>query len=698
MRRILSCLLAFCLSAALLPLRGFAVETGTVEKIEVPDVAVLELTNGFWDGHWNGENEWIADTWYRYSAQPQEIIVHYQDGATVRYEDPDGVNWTTDQSYENQWTPGAYTATAEFMGATCSYRVNVLENPVERIEAAPVTLTAGVDGEYVQDPDYGGVWFRYDTESDRITVFYKDGTQTAYDSEKIFDKTGYGLYWDSHQNFENQWDIGSHTASAEYMGVGCTYEVHVVAQENSGVLKIVSQPVDYIGALNSYAAFQVLVNREDVTYQWYYSSDGENWAKSTASGNATNTLKVQIASHRLTQRYRCVITDTDGNQVTSDAVSMALPDSTIEIVSQPENFVGAVADAAVFAVEATGDGLTYRWYYSADGETWAESWSSGYNTPVLHPVLREYNSGRMFKCLLTDKNGNTAWTEAATMSLDTAEILVTEQPSDYLGRLNDLAEFTVEAEGVNLTYRWYFSTDGGETWAESWSTGYNSPTLTVRLYAYRDGYRYKCVIRSGVDTETESAPATLNKIPSTAKITVQPLNAGGSVGSTVTFTMAATGDGLTYQWQYSTDGGETWTNSGMTGAKTNTLNVTVNAARDGQMYRCVVTDDSGTGVPTQAAVLRVGNAPVIVSQPRSYIGAAGTTAVFTVEATGENLTYRWQYSSDGGGSWTDSSAAGAKSASISVGALAYRSGQMYRCIVTNEIGSIISEAATLTVQ
>ena len=209
---------------------------------------------------------------------------------------------------------------------------------------------------------------------------------------------------------------------------------------------------------------------------------------------------------------------------------------------------------------------------------------------------------------------------------------------------------------------------------------------------------YKCIIRSGVDTEIESESAVLNKRPTTAKITAQPISAGGPIGSVVTFSMAATGEGITYQWQYSTDGGETWTNSGMTGAQTNTLNVTVNANRDGQMYRCMVTDDSGTGVPTVAVTLRVGKAPVIVSQPQSYAGAAGTTAVFAVEATGENLTYQWQYSSNGGEIWTNSSATGAKTASISVGAMAYRNGQMYRCIVTNEIGSVISDPATLTVQ
>ena len=348
----------------------------------------------------------------------------------------------------------------------------------------------------------------------------------------------------------------------------------------------------------------VTIYYDDVTYQWYYSNDGKSWAKSGASGSTTDTLSVQVIAYRLGQMYRCVITDSQGSQVISNVVSMNLPESTIVIHAQPASFVGGVGDTAAFSVEATGEGLTYRWYYSTEGVDWTESWTTGYNTPTATPVLREYNSGRLFKCLITDKNGNTAWTEAVSMSLGTGDIIITSQPSDYLGRLNDLAEFTVEAEGVNLTYRWYFSTDGGETWAESWSTGYNSDKLSVRIHAYRDGYMYKCVIRSGVDQEIESAPATLNKLPTTVKITAQPTNAGGPIGTTAIFTIGATGEGLSYQWQYSNNGGETWVNSSATGAKTGSISVAALAYRNGQMYRCIITNEYGS-VISDAATLTV---------------------------------------------------------------------------------------------
>jgi len=164
----------------------------------------------------------------------------------------------------------------------------------------------------------------------------------------------------------------------------------------------------------------------------------------------------------------------------------------------------------------------------------------------------------------------------------------------------------------------------------------------------------------------------------------------------VSFQVKATGEALSYQWQCSVDGGESWFDSSMSGSQTDTLTVMVNASRDGQKYRCRIKDSSGAAIYTTVVTMRMGAAPVITGQPESYTGAVGETAVFTVTATGKNLKYQWQYSNDGGASWHDSGMNGNKIASLSVGLTAYRSGQQYRCVITNEYGSVISEAAVLT--
>ncbi len=69
--------------------------------------------------------------------------------------------------------------------------------------------------------------------------------------------------------------------------------------------------------------------------------------------------------------------------------------------------------------------------------------------------------------------------------------------------------------------------------------------------------------------------------------------------------MEASGEGLRYQWQYSNDDGANWKNSSQSGCKTATVSVPITEARNGQQYRCVVTDGSGNRVTSEAGTLIV---------------------------------------------------------------------------------------------
>lgn len=85
-------------------------------------------------------------------------------------------------------------------------------------------------------------------------------------------------------------------------------------------------------------------------------------------------------------------------------------------------------------------------------------------------------------------------------------------------------------------------------------------------------------------------------------ITKQPVSMTAKVGNKVTFTVT-TGGGLTYQWQVSTDNGETWVNTTSTGYKTDT--VTQKATMDGKKFRCVVTDENEKTVISNSATMYI---------------------------------------------------------------------------------------------
>ena len=86
-------------------------------------------------------------------------------------------------------------------------------------------------------------------------------------------------------------------------------------------------------------------------------------------------------------------------------------------------------------------------------------------------------------------------------------------------------------------------------------------------------------------------------------ITTQPGNATVKVGETATFTIAASGDNLTYQWQIDKNDGNGWVNIAGANEASYTTS-TVNISCSGFKYQCVVSNSAGT-VTSNTAVLTV---------------------------------------------------------------------------------------------
>ena len=183
----------------------------------------------------------------------------------------------------------------------------------------------------------------------------------------------------------------------------------------------------------------------------------------------------------------------------------------------------------------------------------------------------------------------------------------------------------------------------------------------------------------------------------TPNITVQPSDNTVTEGQGATFTVEASAgsETPTYQWQQSTDSGSNWTNiESATSAKYTTEATTTSMS--GNQYRCVVTG-SGVSVISAPATLTVNAAATtITTQPSNVTVTEGETATFSVTATGSNLTYQWQQSTDGS-AWANIS--GATSSSYTTQAATMdMDGWQYRCVVTDgNSNSVTSQAATLTV-
>ncbi len=188
-------------------------------------------------------------------------------------------------------------------------------------------------------------------------------------------------------------------------------------------------------------------------------------------------------------------------------------------------------------------------------------------------------------------------------------------------------------------------------------------------------------------------------------ITAQPPNRAVCAGGNTTFTVTATpATGNTYQWQISTDGGTTYTNVAnggvYSGATTATLTLTgVTTAMNNYRYRVIVNGQCPPSpVTSTAGVLTVNVPPTITTNPVNRAACVGTTATFSVVATGNAPTYQWQQSIDGG--LTYSNISNGTSATLSLaGVTQSMNNNRYRVIVTVSpcTATVTSTAAILTV-
>ena len=214
----------------------------------------------------------------------------------------------------------------------------------------------------------------------------------------------------------------------------------------------------------------------------------------------------------------------------------------------------------------------------------------------------------------------------------------------------------------------------------------------------------KAAAYGGAESRTEQAiGADTAGVGILREVTIgtQPKSTEAAVGTTVKFTVSASGSGtLTYQWQTLAPNATSWKDSVSASAKTATLSVTVQSGHNGYQFRCIVKDAAGSTKTSSAATLTVkaSGPAAIVTQPKSTTVVEGSSAKFSVVASGNSLTYQWQTKAPAATTWKNSTSASAKKATFTLTAQAAHNGYQFRCIVTDGSGNTVtSSAAKLTV-
>jgi pectate lyase len=277
-------------------------------------------------------------------------------------------------------------------------------------------------------------------------------------------------------------------------------------------------------------------------------------------------------------------------------------------------------------------------------EQWREVNSSGRNLTFTV----QYRVG----ATLADLSSTTGWTTLASLAATTV--------GGSVGASSALSSGTVPVsvpDGTSLWFRWITSNSA-------------TATNTANDILAIDNAQVTFTAAAG-----NSAPA----------ITTEPADLTVSAGETATFTAVASGNPApTYQWRL-----DTVDLPGETSASLVLTNV--QASQTGGGYSVVATN-SVSSATSRTAVLTVSAsavAPQITTQPASLTANVGGTASFSVAASGTApLSYQWFHDTV--------LLPGKTFATLALTGLVAGDAGAYTVTVTNSVGSVPSDAATLT--
>ena len=506
-------------------------------------------------------------------------------------------------------------------------------------------------------------------------------------------------------------------------------------------------------------------------YQWQVSTNaGTTWNNITSAGTkpvyagwTDSTVSLSnITTLQNDYRYRCIITSADpcGNfQVTTAAATMSVPVSCLApvITEGPQQVLTMAGLPASFSVTASGgiSPVTYQWQVSKNaGTTWVNISAAGtgpaysnWTTPALSlQNIQTGNDAFQYRCLVSSGqpcSDSTATSSAAILYVSPCTAPnITASPIDVSLTDATSADFTVQLSGGNPPYsfKWQVSTDNGTSWAEINAAGtapvysnWTTATLSLSgISSQHNLFRYRCVVSSGQTcpdafTVSDAAVLSISSNCFEPSIITPPQSATVTQSSSTSFSVTASGSGsgFTYQWQLSTDGGNTWNNintagnsPAYSGYTSSTLSLSsVTADNDNYQYRCIVTN----GVPcsdkfaqSNPATLMVSKScisPAMVSQPDAASVTEGGAASFTVNVNGGTTPYsfQWQVSADEGRTWVNISSAGSgpaysgwTGATLSLNGIPISgNSKQYRCVIISAkpcAGSqVISDPAKLSV-
>jgi hypothetical protein len=329
--------------------------------------------------------------------------------------------------------------------------------------------------------------------------------------------------------------------------------------------------------------------------------------------------------------------------------------------SAPASITNCPGTPASLSVSATGTGLTYQWFKGASA-------LSGQTSSSYSVASASASDAGTYSVVVSGTCGSPI-TNSATLMVN-QNVLVASAPVSITNCPGTPASLSVSATGTGLTYQWFKSA--------STLSGQTGSSYSIASVSASDAGTYSIVVSGTCGSSiTNSAMLTVNQ---NVLVGSAPLSITNCPGTPASFSVAAAGTGLTYQWFKGA--------SALSGQNGSSYSIASVSASDAGSYSVVVSGTCGSSI-TNSATLTVNQNVLVSSAPVSITNCPGTPAAFSASASGTGLTYQWFKGA--------SALSGQTGSSYSIASVSASDAATYFVVVSGACGAPVTNSATLTI-
>ncbi|MDI1353297.1 MAG: ice-binding family protein [bacterium] len=384
-------------------------------------------------------------------------------------------------------------------------------------------------------------------------------------------------------------------------------------------------------------SFSVNPTGSGLTYQWQKAGvtlvNGGN-----ISGAGTSTLTINpVTMGDAAANYNLLINGVCAPNFTSALFSLVV-NASPSLAAQVASQTICAGNSVTFAAVASGTGNSYQWRNGATNLINGGN-IAGATTPtlIINPAMG-VDASVNYNLIITGACAPGFTSALISLVVNTSPSLTAQIASQTICAGTSVI-FTVNPTGAGLTYQWR---KGAVNLLNSGNiSGVTTSSLIINPVSNADAStNYDLLISGSCAPSFTSAQFSLvvNSSPSiAAQVPSQTICAGASV----VFSVAASGNGLTYQWRKGTSN---LVNGGnISGASSPTLTITAANITDASAnYNLVIAGVCAPAFTTALFSLIVNSPPSLTAQVPSQTVCAGSSVVFSVVPSGNILTYQWR--------------------------------------------------------